>query len=49
MGRELLTSIRQFANSVASSSIMNSVAQEIVNLVDEKVCASGHGHPARIG
>jgi RasGEF N-terminal motif len=49
MGRELLTSIRQFANSMASSDIMNSVAQEIVNLVDEKVCASGDGHSACIG
>ncbi|KAI0255389.1 hypothetical protein BJV78DRAFT_1279551 [Lactifluus subvellereus] len=39
MGRELLTSIRQFARSVGGSEIMNKVAQEIVNLVDEKMNA----------
>ena len=48
MGSELLTSIRQFARSVGGSEIMNKVAEEIVNLVGEKVCTSGHASPTCI-
>jgi hypothetical protein len=42
MGRELLTSIRQFTTSVDGSDAMNAVlvAQEIIKLVGEKVCAA---------
>jgi hypothetical protein len=42
MGRELLSSIRDFARSIGGSDTMREVAQEIADLASEKVCASDH-------
>jgi RasGEF N-terminal motif len=42
MDHELLISIKQFATSVDGSEAKNAVAQYIVELVDEKVCAEAH-------
>jgi hypothetical protein len=42
MGRELLSSIREFARTIGGSDTMREVAQEIVDLASEKVCASDH-------
>jgi hypothetical protein len=42
MGRELLSSIREFAKSIGGSDTMREVAQEIADIASEKVCASDH-------
>jgi hypothetical protein len=45
MGRESLSSIREFARSIGGSDLsdtMREVAQEIADLASEKVCASSH-------
>lgn len=38
MGRELLSSIREFSRSISGSDTMREVAQEIADLASEKVC-----------
>jgi hypothetical protein len=40
--RELLSSIREFSGSIGGSDTMKAAVQEIVNLVDEKVCVAYH-------
>ena len=42
LGRELLSSIREFARSIGGSDIMREVAQEILDLASEKVRTSNH-------